>query len=99
MVCFSSPLAISLARLLASRKPLVYDAFTSIYEGDVVDRKLYRKNSIWAYRSWLIDWLSCSLADIVLTDTQAHVDYFVYEFRLNRKKFRRIFVGSDIFSL
>jgi len=35
------------------------------------------------------------MADIVLLDTNAHIDYFVKTFHLPIEKFRRVFVGAD----
>ena len=35
------------------------------------------------------------MADLVLLDTDAHIDFFIREFGLPREKFRRIFVGTD----
>ena len=83
-----------LARCL-TRKPIIFDAFTSHYEGYILDRQKFSRNSLRArwYR-WL-DRVSCQLADLVLLDTQAHIDYFINEFDLPVGKFRRIFVGTD----
>ena len=83
-----------MARIL-TRQPIVFDAFTSHYEGYIQDRALYEVNSLRAkFYRWL-DYNSCRLADIVLLDTNAHIDYFVKEFGLPKEKFRRIFVGAD----
>ena len=84
-----------MARLLAWNKPVVFDAFTSHYGGYLLDRKKWEINS---FRSWyfmFLDRLSCKLADIVLLDTNAHIDFFVNEFKLSRKKFQRIWIGAN----
>ena len=44
------------------------------------------------YYRFLDKW-SCKLADLVLLDTQAHINFFLKEYNLSREKFRRIFVG------
>jgi glycosyltransferase involved in cell wall biosynthesis len=94
IVAFPGQEAILLARLL-TRRPIVFDAFTSHYEGYVLDRQKIRPGSFRArwYR-WL-DRTACHLADAVLTDTDAHTDYFVHESGLDRSMFHRIFVGTD----
>ena len=83
-----------LAKLLF-RKPIIWDAFYSLYDSWVFDRKLVSSNSIKAKYYWFLDWLSCKLADKILLDTDAHIDYFVKTFKIERSKFIRIFVGAD----
>jgi len=84
-----------LARLLVWRKPIIFDAFTSHYGGYILDRKKWPPNSLRAKYLKFLDKWSCKLADLVLLDTQAHIDFFVNEFKLDREKFLRIFVGTD----
>ena len=78
-----------------SRKPIIFDVFTSHYGGHVLDREKHGRNSLSAkwYR-WL-DKKSVNLAETALLDTDAHIDFFVNEFNLPREKFKRIFVGTD----
>jgi len=83
-----------LARLL-TRKPIVFDAFTSHYEGYVLDRGKYKPESINAYWYYWLDAISCRLADMILLDTDAHIDFFVDTFKLPRSKFRKLYVGTD----
>jgi len=61
----------------------------------VYDRRLARPRSLRAIYYWLLDWLSCKLADKILLDTNANIEYFVKTFKINRSKFLRVFVGSD----
>ena len=86
--------AVPLARLL-SRKPIVWDAFYSLYDSWVFDRKLVLSYSLKARFYWFLDWLSCRLADRILLDTNAHIDYFVKTFKIPRHKFTRVFIGAD----
>ena len=83
-----------LARLL-TKKPIVFDAFTSHYGGYILDRQYFSKKSWRAKYYRFLDTWSCKLADLVLLDTNAHIDFFVKEFGLQREKFKRIFVGAD----
>lgn len=83
-----------LARWL-SRRPIIFDVFSSLYDSMVFDRKIAKRNSLKAKYYWFLDWLSCRLADKIIIDTQAHIDYFVKEFNLLPEKFIRVFVGTD----
>ena len=78
------------------RKPLIFDAFLSLYDTAVVDRGIISPASVRAKLLHLIDRWSCRLADAVLLDTPAHIDYFVREFRLPAGKFHAIPVGSSL---
>lgn len=83
-----------LAKVL-SRKPIIFDVFTSHYGGYVLDRKTVAPHSFRAQMLRFLDTWSCKMADRVLLDTQAHIDFFVKEFRLSSSKFRRIWIGAN----
>ena len=94
MVGFPGQEIMFLARLL-TRKTIIFDAFTSHYGGYILDRQYFTKNSWRAKYYRFLDTWSCKLADLVLLDTNAHIDFFVREFKLDRKIFLRVFVGTD----
>ncbi len=81
-----------LARILTKR-PIVFDAFTSHYGGYILDRHVATPHSLRAKRYRFLDTYSCRLADVVLLDTNAHIQFFVDEFGLSKDKFKRIWVG------
>ena len=85
------------ARVLSwlRRKPLVFDAFVSLYDTSVEDRKVFRRGSLSANLLRLIDRWSCKLSDLVLLDTNQHIEYFCNEFDLDASKFQRVLVGAD----
>ncbi|MGB5375087.1 MAG: glycosyltransferase, partial [Polyangiales bacterium] len=85
------------ARLLSwlRRKPLVFDAFVSLYDTSVEDREVFRRGSLSATLLRLIDRWSCKLSDLVLLDTNQHIQYFCEEFDLDPSKFQRVLVGAD----
>lgn len=87
------PLAWLLAKL--NRKKVVLDLFVSEYDSVILDRKSYSKFSPQAVKFWILDWLSCKLADICLLDADEHIRYFVKAFKTKAKKFRMIFVSAD----
>jgi glycosyltransferase involved in cell wall biosynthesis len=82
------------ARLL-TRKPILFDVFTSHYEGYILDRKKYSASSIRAHWYFWLDRTSCRLADLVFLDTRTHVDWFVKNLGVDRTKLRIVYVGSD----
>lgn len=84
---------------LISKKPIVFDAFLSLYDSNVFDRKTVKTGSLRAYYYWILDWLSMKLADIVLFDTDEHIKYVSEEFNISKSKFRRIWIGAadDVF--
>src|SRR3989338_10634529 len=94
IVGFSGQEAMFLARLL-TRKPIIFDAFTSHYGGYILNRRKASKNSLKAKYYRFMDKWSCKLADMALLDTNAHIGFFVNELGLPKGKFRRIFVGTD----
>src|SRR5258708_1372753 len=84
-----------LARMI-SRRVVIWDGFFSIYDSWVFDRKLVAPGSLKARWYWLLDWMNCRLADLILTDTQAYGDYFAETFHIFREKLLRVFVGTDL---
>lgn len=102
IVGFPGQEAMFLARFLISRlfsrqarKPIIFDAFTSHYGGYILDRKKYGTKSFHAKWYRFLDKWSCKLADLVLLDTNTHIDFFVKEYKLPREKFRRIWIGAN----
>jgi len=94
IVGFPGQQSMILAKFLTNKK-IVFDAFTSLYDSLAFDRKIVRPRSIRATYYWLLDWLSCRLADKILLDTNEHIKYFSETFRISKDKFCRLFVGSD----
>lgn len=89
---FDMPLAWLLTRF--PRRPLVFSPLISLYDTLVDDRRSIAEGTL---MSRLLRWLdrqACAKADLVLLDTEAHIDYFVQAFNLPRKRFARVFVGA-----
>jgi glycosyltransferase involved in cell wall biosynthesis len=97
VVGYTGQIDIFLVRILNlfKRKPVVLDAFISIYDTIVMDRSIVRPGSIRATLLWWLDRTACRVADLILLDTSEHINYFVKEFGLPREKFCRVFVGGD----
>lgn len=87
------PIAWILAKITG--KKIIFDAFMSVYDSMILDRKIYKKFSLKSLKYFFLDWLSCWLADIILLDSDEYTKYFVKTFKIKKSKFRRVFVGSD----
>lgn len=90
---FGQPLVPVIRKL--TNKPIIFDAFLSSYDTMCFDRRRFKPNSLGGRFFYWLDRYSCELADKVLLDTNAHVDYFVDLFGLRREKFQQLFVGAD----
>lgn len=89
--------AVYIAKLISKlrHKPIIVDAFVSLYDTEVFDRRRVKENSLKALHLYLKDKLLCQLADHVLLDTREHIKYFSKVFHIPQKKFSPIYVGSD----
>lgn len=83
-----------LAKLL-TRRPIVLDVINSMYKTYILEYQRARKESLKAKWYHGVDEYSCKFANIVLSDTDEHINYFCNEFHLDRQKFRRVFLGED----
>jgi len=95
IVGFPGYQAMVLAKLIC-RRPIIFDAFFSIYDSLVNDRQSIRRGSLKAVYFWLLDYLSCTLADKILLDTDEHIKYFIKLFSLKKERFIRVVIGADM---
>lgn len=94
IVGFPGHPVVPLAKLIC-RKKIVFDALVSLYDSNILNRKTYSLYSFASLKYLFLDWLSCRLADKILLDTNEHIEYFIKTFRITRKKFKKIYIGSD----
>lgn len=94
---FLMPLAWWLTR--RPRKRLIFDAFISLYDTDVSDRRRYSPWNPRAWILWWIDMISVHLADEVLIDTEEHKKFFVKYLKLQPHRVRVIYLEArkDLF--
>ncbi len=90
-----SRLIVPFAKILNRGKFLIWDAFYSLYDSWVFDRKLTNPGTIRARCYWVIEWVALKSANKVLLDTFSHIDYFVKTYKIHKNKFIRIPVGTD----
>lgn len=84
-----------LARSVAHPKPVVLDAFLSLYETVIEDRRMMSAGGPGARLLKGVERRAYESADLILLDTQAHIDYVAEQFRIPAERFLRIFVGAD----
>ena len=77
------------------RVPLVFDAFLSLYDSLVLDRRTIAKDGWRARFLAAMDRSACRLADRVLLDTRAHIQFFCETYNLPREKFWELPIGAD----
>lgn len=80
------------------RRPVVFDAFMSVYDTVVIDRRLTAPQSPLGRALKLLDRLACRAADLTLIDTDAHAAYYAELLELGPEKLGSFPVGAeDIF--
>lgn len=94
VVGFSGYSVVWFAKLL-TKKPIMFDAFTSLYLSDVIDRKKHSPHSPRAFYLKFLEKISYRLADTVLYDTHAHIEYVTQLYGLAKEKFVRVLVGAN----
>jgi glycosyltransferase involved in cell wall biosynthesis len=102
LVTFPGHYLVPLAWLLTRRprKILFFDAFLSLSDTMVSDRHLL---SHWHPKAWalfLLDCVSCHLADVVFVDTEAHRQFFIRRFHLKPGHVEVAYLGAreDLFT-
>ena len=90
-ICF----CISCCPFIFKPKRLVIDAFISVYDSVVVDRKLIRPSNIIAKLLMYIEKRAFEVADVVITDTDLNSDYYADLLNVNRGSFKAIPLSTD----
>lgn len=78
-----------------TKKPLILDAFVSVYDVLCLDRKDFKPGSLIGKIAYYLDKLSFRLADKIITDTRANADFFSKLFQIERNKFYTLYMGTD----
>jgi len=98
MVGYIGQLDLLLAKLLTTvgkRRKLIFNPLVSLYDTLIDDRGLFPPGSLVADFLFFLDRWSFRLADRIVLDTDAHIDYISEKFGIDRDKFERVFVGAD----
>lgn len=83
-----------LLRLL-TRKPILYDAHLCVWQAVCEERKWFPPDSLRGRLLLFFDRFNCRLADHVLTDTQAHRDFFIETLRVPPEKITAIYISCE----
>jgi len=75
--------------------PIVWDAFLSLYNTVVEDRRIVAPIHPLAWFLYAWEWLACRAAKVVVLDTRAHADYFARRYHLPSEKTDAVFVGVE----
>ena len=75
--------------------PIVWDAFLSLYDTVVEDRRIIGRGNplAWLLLAW--EWLACRAARLVTLDTAAHAAHFAERYRLRPGKTAFALVGAE----
>jgi glycosyltransferase involved in cell wall biosynthesis len=76
-------------------KPIVWDAFLSLYDTVVVDRKLVGPKHPLAWLLWAWEWLACRVSTRVVLDTAAHAELFSELYKLQKGRTSATLVGAE----
>lgn len=101
LVMFPGHYLVPLAWMIARKRkiPLVFDAFISLHDTMVHDRRVVSRFSPRAWMLRVVDRWSCALADVVLVDTEEHASFFEKKIGVPQEKLLVIPVGyrTDVF--
>jgi len=75
--------------------PIVWDAFISLYDTVVKDRRLVSRYNPIALLLFVWEWLACRAADYIVLDTKAHAEFFIEQFGVSESKVGSVFVGAE----
>jgi glycosyltransferase involved in cell wall biosynthesis len=78
-----------------TKTPVVFDSMLTLYETQVVDRQTVGLGSFKANIWQLLDDLALRRADLILSDTEAHLKYYSNFYGESITKFRRVLIGTD----
>lgn len=82
--------------LFRKKKPkTIFVPLVSLYDTTIVDRGLSEKKNVFAKLLFYLDKFSFKMADLIILDTNEHINYICDLFNLNKNKFKRVWVGAD----
>ena len=82
---------------LITRKPIIFDAFVSVYDTMCFDRKTFEPDSLPGKFFKQYDTYLCRQADLVLVDTKTHCQYFKKEFNAENVSYYYLECNNGLF--
>ncbi len=92
---FAPQFILPLFALKLKKKNVIIDFFISVYDTLVFDRKKFKETSLPAKLCKWLDKKCIHSADSVISDTNAHGDYFSSEFDVERKLITTLYLEAD----
>jgi len=74
---------------------VIFDPLVGLHETNIEDRGHAGPGSFQARLYRTEDTIACRLADLILLDTDAHISYLSALTGVSRRKFRRVWLGTD----
>jgi glycosyltransferase involved in cell wall biosynthesis len=94
VVGYIGQLDMFLARILFPTKKIFFNPMISLYDTMINDRQV-SKNFLVKKFFYLMDKISCLLANKVIIDTPEHAKYFKDKFNLPKRKIEHVYIGAD----
>jgi len=92
---FEPQFVLPLKKNVLKGKRIVVDFFISVYDTLVWDREIIKDKTVFARFCHKIDDITLHRADLIITDTKAHKEYFLEEFKGKNKLFETIYLEAD----
>ncbi len=93
IVAFRGHEVLPFVRLIIPKKPIIFDAFVSVYDTLGFDRRIIKPKSVLGWLLKLYDIFLCKISNLVLVDTNTHAKYFKSEFGC--KNIDYLYVGCN----
>jgi len=94
LVGFPGHVIMPFAKLIC-RKKIIFDAFFTVYEAEIISRKKYNKTN-WRY--WyikIIDYIAVKFASYILVETKQQQNFFINKFKIDSSKISSLYTGVD----
>lgn len=79
IVGYPGHMVVPFAKMI-SRKPVIFDALCTLYEGEVISRGKHKFNFLAKWWINFIDQMAVKFADLILVETNAQREYFLNKF-------------------
>lgn len=80
---------------LITRKPVLFDALCSFYEGEILSRDVLHEIPFRKLYAKTIDWFATRCADAVLVESDKQCAYFITEMGVRAEKVITVYTGVD----
>ena len=95
LVGYPGHLDLTAARLVARRRPVVFDPLVSLYDTLVGDRARFTPDSLAGRALRRVDRAAFRAADLVVADTAAQAQFYAESFDLDPERLRVCLVGAE----